>query len=123
VAADVQLLPLSFSSSYPDLIRTSAPGKLGEYLAAGRPLLVHGPADSFPVRFTARHECAAVCAVDDVDQLAVVLARMLDDGAWVASLARHAVAASESFALAANRSILCEFIGLESASGAAENTA
>jgi hypothetical protein len=114
VAADVLLLPLSFTSSYPDLIRTSAPGKLGEYLAAGRPLLVHGPADSFPVRFAARHDCAAVCDVDDVGRLAEVLTRLLDDGAWGASLARRAVTASETFALAANRAALCELIGLES---------
>lgn len=123
MAADVLLLPLSMTSSYPDLIRTSAPGKLGEYLAAGRPLLVHGPADSFPVRFAARHECAAICDIDDAGRLADVLARVLDDGAWAASLARRAVAASDSFALAANRAVLHKFIGLESASRSADNTA
>ena len=41
--ADVLFLPLAFESPYPSLIRTSNPGKMGEYLAAGRPILVHAP--------------------------------------------------------------------------------
>lgn len=111
-AADILLLPLSFSSSYPDLIRTSSPGKLGEYLAAGRPLLVHGPNDSFPVRFVARNGCGAVGDVDDAVGLAAVIARLLEDREWAASLARRAVAASEAFALATNRALLTVFVGL-----------
>lgn len=124
MAADILLLPLSFSSSYPELIRTSAPGKLGEYLAAGRPMLVHGPPDSFPVAFAARHDCAAICPVDDVARVASVLDRLRDDRAWADSLATRAVGVSESFAIAVNRARLCEFVGIRagSRSGAAEET-
>ena len=42
-SADILFLPLSFHSPYPEVIKTSAPGKMGEYLASGRPILVHAP--------------------------------------------------------------------------------
>jgi glycosyltransferase involved in cell wall biosynthesis len=45
--ADVLFLPLSFGKGGRDVIRTALPGKLPEYLAAGVPVLVHAPADSF----------------------------------------------------------------------------
>lgn len=45
--ADILFLPLAFESPIPDVIRTSAPAKMGEYLASGRPVLAHVPADSF----------------------------------------------------------------------------
>jgi glycosyltransferase involved in cell wall biosynthesis len=108
--ADVLLLPLSFTSNYPELIRTSAPGKFGEYLAAGRPLLVHGPADSFPSRFATAHDCAAVCDVDDIGTLARLLTRLLDDAAWAAAVAHRAVATSDLFAIAPNRRAFLDFV-------------
>ena len=35
--SDILFLPLAFETPIPEIIRTSAPGKLGEYLASGRP--------------------------------------------------------------------------------------
>ena len=37
--ADILFLPLAFHSPYPKVIRTSAPVKMGEYLASGQPIL------------------------------------------------------------------------------------
>ena len=45
--ADILFLPLAFNSSMPNLIKTAMPGKLPEYLAAGRPILVHAPKGCF----------------------------------------------------------------------------
>jgi hypothetical protein len=45
--ADILFLPLAFDSPIPEVIRSWAPAKLGEYLAAGRLILVHAPAGSF----------------------------------------------------------------------------
>jgi glycosyltransferase involved in cell wall biosynthesis len=53
--ADVLFLPLSFGKSGRDVIRTALPGKLPEYLAAGVPVLVHAPADSFIAQDAIRH--------------------------------------------------------------------
>ena len=45
--ANILFLPLAFHTETQEVLRTSAPAKLGEYLAAGRPILVHAPRNSF----------------------------------------------------------------------------
>jgi glycosyltransferase involved in cell wall biosynthesis len=63
--ADVLLLPLAFQSTIQEVIRSSAPGKMAEYLASGRPVLVHAPAGSFVCNFFTRRKCGMV--VDRLD--------------------------------------------------------
>jgi glycosyltransferase involved in cell wall biosynthesis len=58
--ADVLFLPLAFDSPYPELIRTSATTKLGEYLAARKPIIVHAPRDSFVSQYIRQHKCGVV---------------------------------------------------------------
>jgi len=77
--ADVLFLPLAFDSPYPDVVRTSAPAKMAEYLAAGRPILVHAPADSFVSDYFRRHGCGVVVDDSDPAALAQALERMLAD--------------------------------------------
>ncbi len=79
--ADVLFLPLAFDSPYPELVRTSAPAKMAEYLAAGRPILVHAPADSFVSSYFRRHGCGVVVDESDPPALAQALERVLCDGA------------------------------------------
>ncbi len=59
-AADILFLPLGFMTGVPEIIRSAAPGKTAEYLASGRPILVHAPADSFVARFFREHDCGVV---------------------------------------------------------------
>ena len=63
--ADLLFLPLAFESPYPDLVRTSAPVKFGEYLASRRPVLVHAPPRSFISWYCREHDCGLV--VDESD--------------------------------------------------------
>ena len=88
--ADVLFLPLAFQSQYPEVIRTSAPMKFGEYLAAGGPILVHAPADAFISEYCRRHACAVV--VDDPDPRCLVeaIVALSDDAALRARLIRNA---------------------------------
>ena len=79
--ADVLFLPLAFDSPYPDIVRTSAPAKMAEYLAAGRPILVHAPANSFVSSYFRRHGCGVVVDEDDVAALMQALERVLGDRA------------------------------------------
>lgn len=67
--ADILFLPLAFSSRYPEIIKTSAPGKVGEYLAAGRPILVHAPGDSFVSWYFRHHECGLVVSVSSPEDV------------------------------------------------------
>ena len=77
--ADVLFLPLAFESPYPDLVRTSAPTKLGEYLAARRPVVVHAPPGSFPAWYFREHGCGVVVDRLDPVALAEALARVVGD--------------------------------------------
>jgi glycosyltransferase involved in cell wall biosynthesis len=63
--ADILFLPLAFVSTIPEVIKTSAPGKMGEYLSSGRPILVHAPADSFLTWYFKKYECGVVVSNND----------------------------------------------------------
>ncbi len=78
-AADVLFLPLAFESPFPEVIRTSAPAKMGEYLASARPILVHAPADSFAAQYFRRHECGLVVSERGPALLAQALDRLCED--------------------------------------------
>lgn len=77
--ADVLFLPLAFASGIPEVIRTSAPAKLGEYLASGVPLLVHAPRDSFVTWYVRKHHCGIVSDTPDPATLLSRLEQLLDD--------------------------------------------
>jgi glycosyltransferase involved in cell wall biosynthesis len=59
-SADLLFLPLAFNSPYPEVIRTSAPGKMGEYLQSGRPTIVYAPKNSFISDFFRKNYCGVV---------------------------------------------------------------
>lgn len=110
VRADLLFLPLSFDCGYPELIRTSAPGKFGEYLASGTPLLVHAPAGSFPVEFVTRRGCGVACSTPAAAALAAELARLIDDSAGCRAMAAKAVVAAGDFNADLNRRRLSDFL-------------
>lgn len=60
MGADILFLPLGFQTPYPETIRTSAPGKVGEYLASSTPILVHAPGDTFISWYFREHDCGLV---------------------------------------------------------------
>jgi glycosyltransferase involved in cell wall biosynthesis len=80
-SADVLFLPLAFDSPIPEVIRSSAPAKLGEYLAAGRPILVHAPAGSFVTELIRKAEAGLVVDTPDPGQLAEALTTLASDAA------------------------------------------
>jgi len=72
-SADVLFLPLAFRSTIPEALRTSAPMKLGEYLAAGRPILAHAPPDTFVARHLRQHHAAVVVDAPENSSVAAAL--------------------------------------------------
>jgi len=88
--ADVLFLPLSFESAYPDIIRTSAPGKIGEYLASGTPVLVHAPKESFISWFFSHYRCGIVVSDNDPAALSMALAHILSDRDSVKTISDNA---------------------------------
>ena len=63
--ADILFLPLSFAAPLHEVLRTAAPGKMGECLASGRPVLAHVPADSFVADYFRRHRCGWIADQGD----------------------------------------------------------
>lgn len=112
--ADVLFLPLAFDSPYPEVIRTSSPAKMAEYLASGRPILVHAPADSFVSWYFRHHECGVVVDRDDPGLLASELERLLSDPELQARLGRNARARAEAdFDVADARAAFARLVGLD----------
>jgi glycosyltransferase involved in cell wall biosynthesis len=68
--AGMLFLGLSLDSPHPDVIRTATPARLVEYMASGRPLLVHAPADSHVAGYARSEDFAEVVDSADDDGLA-----------------------------------------------------
>lgn len=96
-AADILFLPLAFRSGIERTILSSAPGKLGEYLASGRPILVHAPPGSFVCEFFRQKRCGTVVDSDRPEALAKALAEIAANRPAVAERVRAAAAAAEEF--------------------------
>jgi len=116
--ADILFLPLAFESPYPELVRTSATTKLGEYLAAQRPVLVHAPPDSFVSKYFREHDCGVVVDKHDPELLAAGLARLLQDE----DLRRRQRAnawerACEDFAVTKSRAAFAQLLGVNRRQG------
>jgi len=77
--ADVLFLPLAFNSPLSEHLRTSSPGKMGEFLAAGRPILVHTPPDSFTTWYFRHYECGVVVDENDPRALVAALSQLVED--------------------------------------------
>jgi glycosyltransferase involved in cell wall biosynthesis len=88
--SDILFLPLAFDSPIPEVIRTSAPGKLGEYLASGRPVLAHVPADSFVAYYLDQHQCGLVASRNDPDCLIEHILKLMSDREFGQVMARRA---------------------------------
>jgi len=94
--ADILFLPLAFDSSIPEVIRTSSPGKMGDYLASGRPILVHTPADSFVSWYFREHECGVVVDRSDPAMLAQAIEGIIEDAQLRRKIGQRARACAES---------------------------
>jgi glycosyltransferase involved in cell wall biosynthesis len=77
--ADILFLPLAFHSPIQEVIRTSAPGKMGEYLSVRRPVLVHAPEDTFVSWYFRANRCGIVVDGEDPGTLASAIGRLLED--------------------------------------------
>jgi glycosyltransferase involved in cell wall biosynthesis len=93
--ADILFLPLGFDTPIPEVIRTSAPGKTGEYLSVGRPILVHAPGDSFISWYFRENRCGLVVDRSAPDLLSASILRLFSDGELRAGLGARARAAAE----------------------------
>lgn len=108
--ADILFLPLAFESQISEVIHTSAPGKMGEYLASGRPVLVHAPADSYVSWYFKEHECGVVVDTNEPAMLVQAIRHIIEDAHLRHKVGENArVRAVTDFSLAVARA---EFVKL-----------
>ena len=88
--AGVLFLGLSFDSPYPDVIRTATPARLVEYMASGRPLLVHAPSGSHVAEYARSLDFAEVVDAADDEALAAGLRAVLEHPERALERARRA---------------------------------
>jgi glycosyltransferase involved in cell wall biosynthesis len=88
--ADILFLPYAFDSVVPEIIRTSTPSKMSDYLAAARPILVHASADALVCDYFRRHRCGIVVDRDEPAALAAAITELLASPELRAELANRA---------------------------------
>jgi len=90
----VAYLPYWFNERYREEVLFAFPSKLTTYLAAGLPLLHHGPAESSISQFMLRYPVGMSCHALDVDLLAETIKRLLAPG-FLTSASRACVSTFE----------------------------
>jgi hypothetical protein len=76
---DLLYLPLGFHTGIGEVIRTSAPGKLAEYLAMGKPILAHVPQDCWVAWYFGYRHLPGLAATDDPSKLAKRIAETIEE--------------------------------------------
>ena len=92
-AADILFVPLSWPKESALVANTSFPGKMPEYLASGRPILVHAPPESYLIAHAKETGAGAAVDVPDVSVLRETMERILLDPDYGKTLVAHALAA------------------------------
>jgi glycosyltransferase involved in cell wall biosynthesis len=103
--AGILFLPLAFESRIQEVLRSAAPAKLGEYLASGRPILVHAPADTFVVSLIRANEAGMIVDTADPRRLAEALELILSDANATATLVRNAFQLAKQFRASLSREL------------------
>lgn len=82
---------------HPDELSTIFPTKTIEYLASGRPILLHCPEHYFLARFCLRHDCAEVVSDPSQEALAAAIDRLTNDPKRIDTLVRNGFKAAQPF--------------------------
>ena len=77
--ADILYLPLAFNTPFPLMIKTASPGKMPEYLAAGRPILIYAPEYSYIAQHARKYGFGFVVDKQSEDELKKGLMALLND--------------------------------------------
>lgn len=94
--ADILYLPLAFNTPFPLMIQTASPGKMPEYLAAGRPILIYAPDYSYVVQHARKYGFGFVIDKQSVEELRKGIMFLLNDGQLREGLVSKAKALSKN---------------------------
>jgi len=89
-AASVLFMGFAFDEGVAAVVRSSAPGKLGDYLASGVPIVALTPRASFLADYLAGHDCGEVVERLDAGALAAAIRTVVADAARRTTLVANA---------------------------------
>lgn len=95
--ADALFLPLAFFSEIPEVLRSSAPFKMSEYLATGKPIFVLSPADSFLSWFFGENRCGFYVGTPSIDSVQAELQILVSNPEEALSRGKKAREIAENF--------------------------
>jgi glycosyltransferase involved in cell wall biosynthesis len=90
-AATILFLPLSWHTKGPDVIATATPGKLTDYLASGRPILIHAPPYAWLNQYARENEFALVVDEESKERLKDAIRKLVSDLDFSNQLIRNAL--------------------------------
>lgn len=67
--ATILFLPLSWHTGRPEVIATATPGKLADYLASGRPILIHAPPYAYVNEYARQEGFALIVDEENIQKL------------------------------------------------------
>jgi len=85
-AADILFLPLSWDTACQSMIAIATPFKLGEYLAAERPIIVHSPPGSSLNKYAREEGFGHVVDTEDIEMLQNAISKILSDTMYAKTL-------------------------------------
>lgn len=88
--ADILFLPLSWNTGFDDIIKTASPGKLSDYLIAGRPILINAPDFSFISKYAIENNFAEVVDKEDPEMLKLAIEKIANNKKYVNILVENA---------------------------------
>lgn len=109
--ADALFLPLAFNSPIQEVLRTSAPMKMAEYLASGRPILAHVPADTFVARLLRQHRAGVLVDKPDINSITDALHAISTDADLRSSLRNNALRLAEEYRIERARCAFWNVVG------------
>ena len=75
--ADLLFLPLSFENAASIIVKAAFPSKTMDYMASGRPIIVHAPADCFIAEYAREKKFAEVVTDNNIVSLANAIESLL----------------------------------------------
>lgn len=87
---DLLYCPYPFAATMDEVTRYSFPSKLVLYLAAGRPVVFHGPASSAPARYIQTTGCGVLVERPFATAIFNAVERVASEPTYYAELVRHA---------------------------------
>jgi glycosyltransferase involved in cell wall biosynthesis len=88
--SDILLLGLGFNPQHKDLVKTSFPSKLTDYLVSGRPILAVLPPESCAADFLRKNQCAHVVESADPLEIAEGISHIVRNDAYRVQLVKNA---------------------------------